>query len=366
MSLTLRRGGSAVLLAYQGRIPSLDPTEFAAALAARRFRTIENAASEEVSVGWCTSQDPSGDSFLEEHLDAMPAIWLRMRTDVKKLPAEWLAVHRVAAEKAKGRPLSAKERRELKDDLTEKLLPRVLPKMSFVDALLLPDRKRVLLLSSSKSAREAFGKLWFETFAVPLVVQGPLELAPADDLYRIEKLEPTCWPGGGSHMTATRFGWLGQEFLLWLWFRFETAGGEFRLPAGRVVGIAVDDLLAFAPAGTDETAQTMRHGLPTRAPESRAALRHGHRVAKMRLLIAEGARQWAATLDGETLLMGSVKLPEDAEECESSTDRTSDRAANWLGVREIVDGLFAEFMTFRAGPDWMKREAVAMAEWMAS
>ncbi len=28
-------------------------------------------------------------------------------------------------------------------------------------------------------------------------------------------------------------GWLGEEFLTWLWFRWETDGGEFTLPGGR-------------------------------------------------------------------------------------------------------------------------------------
>lgn len=200
MTATLRRGGSVVAMTYQGKSahPSDHPEEFSAALAARRFRTIENAASEEVSVGWCTPDDPTGDSFLAEHMDAGPATWLRMRVDNKKLPAEWLAVHRAAAEKAKGRPLNARERRELKDDLTEKLLPRVLPKMGFVDALLFPDRKQVLLLSSSKSARETFGKLWFETFGVPLDVHGPrlmaLSSVDAAGVSVVEKLEPTRWP----------------------------------------------------------------------------------------------------------------------------------------------------------------------------
>ena len=43
------------------------------------------------------------------------------------MPRKWLQIHRDVAEKAKGKKLSAKERRELKDDLTDKLLPRVLP-----------------------------------------------------------------------------------------------------------------------------------------------------------------------------------------------------------------------------------------------
>jgi hypothetical protein len=196
---SIRKSGGFVAFHWQGKI--LDPREdvFAEALAQRRFRTIENAASEEVSVGWVTPADPTGDSFALEDLDGGPGTWLRFRIDKKTLPKKWLQIHRDAAEKQRGKKLSARERRELKDDLTEKLLPRVLPTIALVDALLFFDRRTVLLFATSKSAREAFGKLFFETFTVPLDRADPLQSAlraPIDDAAknRLERLEPVRWP----------------------------------------------------------------------------------------------------------------------------------------------------------------------------
>ena len=37
---------------------------------------------------------------------------------------------------------------------------------------------------------------------------------------------------------AESHGFLGEEFLTWLWFRWENDGGEFTLGGGRVVGVA--------------------------------------------------------------------------------------------------------------------------------
>ena len=164
----------------------------------------------------------------------------------------------------------------------------------------------------------------------------------------------------------TTHGFLGEEFLTWLWFRWETLGGEFTLAGGRVAGIAIDDLLQFAPMGDDESEQTIRHGLPTRTPEARTGLRQGHRLAKARLLVAEGSRQWSFVFDAERMAFGAVRLPEDSEECESAQDRTGDRAANWLALYEIVGLLFAQFLRVRLGDGWREKEAPAMAEWMAS
>jgi len=160
-------------------------------------------------------------------------------------------------------------------------------------------------------------------------------------------------------------GFLGEEFLTWMWYRWETSGGEFTLSGGRVVGIAIDDFLTFAAPTEDETEQTLRRGLPTRTAEARTALRQGRRLRKARLLIAEGDRQWTATLDAPSLTLSGVKLPDDAEECESDVDRTADRAANWLALHEIVQALYGHFLKERLAPDYREKGAEAQANWMA-
>lgn len=360
---TFRRTGSFVAYGVDGPIRDPRDQDFAVDLFTRRFRTIENAASEEVSVGWCTPVDPTGDSFLLEDLDGGAGTWLRMRTDVKKMPAAWLAMHRAAAEKAKGKKLSARERRELKDDILEKLLPRVLPRTGFVDALLFHDRKLVLLFATSKSARESFGKLFFESFQAPLKQLGPGSIATAASA-AAEKLEPTRWPGGAGGASDEPLSFLGEEFLLWLWWSWETLGGEFTLPGGRVVGLALDDLVVFSPSSKDETTKTLKNGLPTRTAEARTALRQGCRPSRARLLLAEGSRQWSFVLDASTLRCTSVRLPEDAEECESDIDRTADRSANWLALHEIVAQLFIRFVDRRVR-HW-DLESQEVAAWMGS
>lgn len=195
----LRKGGSFAAFTWTGKLPDPTGEEFTAALAQRRFRTIENAASEETSSGWVTPVDPTGDSFTPEDLDGGTGTWLRVRVDKKALPKKWLQAHRDAAEKATGKKLSARERRELKDDLCEKLLPRVLPTIAHVDALLFREKRLVLLFSTSKGAREVFAKLFFESFSLPLSELNTLALALRDATSSsvgaaIGKLEPTRWP----------------------------------------------------------------------------------------------------------------------------------------------------------------------------
>lgn len=164
---------------------------------------------------------------------------------------------------------------------------------------------------------------------------------------------------------AETHGFLGEEFLTWIWFRWENDGGEFALPGGRVVGVAIDDMMTFSAPTEEETEQTLRRGSPTATAEARTALRQGRRLRRAKLLLAEGSRQWSATLDATTMTLGGVKLPEDAEEVETDADRTADRAANWIAVHELVASLYGVFLRERLRPDYLKQGAERQAQWMA-
>ena len=199
----IRRSGGVVAFFWSGKLADPSSDGFCSALANRRFRTIEDAASEEVSAGWVTPADPTGNSFAPEDLDGGTGTWLRFRIDKKVLPKKWLQIHRDVAEKAKGKKLSARERRELKDDLASKLLPRVLPTIQLVDALLFHEKKTVLLFASSKNARETFGKLFFESFSIPLERSNPLRCGLRADIgatgrTALERAEPVRWPKTGA------------------------------------------------------------------------------------------------------------------------------------------------------------------------
>lgn len=197
MTDTLTRTGGCTAFRVEGKVPDYRDQDFADKLREQRFRTIENAASEETSVGWVTPADPSGETFSVEDVDAgIEGAWLRFRIDKKALPAKWLRMRVAASERARGRRLSAKERRELKDELMEELLPRVLPTVTFVDALV--TRDRVLLFSTTNGAREAFASLWWHSFGTNLIALDPRGLADEvlapDMAARCDKAEPTRWP----------------------------------------------------------------------------------------------------------------------------------------------------------------------------
>jgi DNA recombination-dependent growth factor C len=188
-----RKSGSFVRFYVDGDMPAIESDEFLMSLAQQRFRTIEGAASEETSAGWVCPSDPSGDDFLREELACDDFARLRIRVDKKKLPPVWLKIYLDAEIKARGgkRP-SAKERKEIKEDIAEKLLPRMLPSVQFLDVLYSPREQTVYLFSSSQSARETCMKLFYMSFNVRLKEAGPFESAfrlklPQEQLQLLEE-----------------------------------------------------------------------------------------------------------------------------------------------------------------------------------
>ncbi len=204
--MVFRRTGSVACYLVEGQIPAPRSPEFAAALESQRFQSIETSASEQTSLGWVSPSDPTGESFDVEDMDGEAGWWLRVRMDSKKLPSTWVTIHRCVAERSRGRPLTRKELRELKEGLQDQLLPRVLPSVKLIDALYVPDQKRVLLFATGKSLRDEFAKLFHSTFDAILTPADPRNLALGlplghDAHAYLDEVSPVRWPGANGTPT---------------------------------------------------------------------------------------------------------------------------------------------------------------------
>ena len=173
-----RKSGSFVRFRVEGSIPKPDSDELLEALLEERFRTIENAASEETSVGWVSPGDPSGNDFIREEIAHGDVARLRVRVDRKKLPASWLGIYLAAEVRARdGQKISARERKEIKGDIAEKLLPRILPSVAFVDLIYDSKSKQVVMFGTSTAMAGEIAKLFLRSFDARLVEADPTTCA---------------------------------------------------------------------------------------------------------------------------------------------------------------------------------------------
>lgn len=101
---------------------------------------------------------------------------------------------------------------------------------------------------------------------------------------------------------------LGEEFLLWLWFQSMTEGGASG-EDGDGSGCFVDDAIQLASERGDVKEISLRKGNPAESREAFESLSRGMRPVKMKLRILSGDLEWVFTLNAATLDMGTLKLP---------------------------------------------------------
>jgi DNA recombination-dependent growth factor C len=203
-----RKSGSFVRFYVEGRVAAPDSDEFLAALAEHRFRTIENAASEETSVGWVCPSDPSGQAFVREAIWLPPLARLRLRADRKKLPRPWLVIRMAQAIAERGGKVGAKERKQIRGEIEDELLPRVLPGVRLVDLVYDPDRRQLLLFAAGNAMAVECVKVFERTFGARLVAAVPLHVAQRSEpgtaeRRRLAELEPFSLTRPGEPRSAT-------------------------------------------------------------------------------------------------------------------------------------------------------------------
>ena len=173
---------------------------------AHAFAAIDPKADLDVSVGWVSILDSE-----DTELDANRCLFvgsdgehlrISMRVDVLKPSSaevrRQLDTKVRVTEGEEGRPLSKRERRELKDEIARALRLRSVPRVRTFDVVWNLDTGRLYFWSQSKGTNELFLDLFAKSFALRLSVEGPSMWARATvDAATLTKLEPTAelWHG---------------------------------------------------------------------------------------------------------------------------------------------------------------------------
>ncbi len=155
---------------------------------------------------------------------------------------------------------------------------------------------------------------------------------------------------------------LGEEFLLWLWWSAETRGGTYALDEqeGGQVGVSIDRRLEFYDEATNVRV-SVNGDAPTRAPEAREALGRGMRIRRAGLVVATADTSFDVTFDAETFDLRSVKSPK--PEGDTREERDGNALAALFGLTDALDGVYRRFLLERTGTAFKKDGARELLEW---
>lgn len=156
---------------------------------------------------------------------------------------------------------------------------------------------------------------------------------------------------------------LGNEFLLWLWWRFENVSDTIALPDGsEATGMFARTLSLQCPR--DESGkETITAVGPTGLPEAMQAVRSGKLPRKAGMTLVRHGQQYDLTLQPEGFIISGAKIQ--TEESGDGRGVREDRVESVRSLHETVDLLFRAFCEQRIGKSW-QGELAQIGRWLKS
>lgn len=313
----------------------------------------------------------AGDHILDTRFDLAKnvindALHFAMRVDENKMPADTLRAYALvelealAAGNPSGHP-SAKQKREARQTAKDRLEQEARDGRFIrrkAHPILWDNRTNTLLVGTAPSG--VLGRLhslFKQTFNRTLEFQGAGALAYRSDNLagEIDNATPSVFVHGG----ASDIAWiadegdrnfLGNEFLVWLWYVIENETDTFKVGDGSEVAVMLARTLTLECPKGMYGSDTFRSDGPTKLPEAMRALRGGRLPRKAGLTIVRHDHAYELTLQAETFAISGAKMPalENSEERARKEERI-DQIRHFL---ETADLLYGAFLTHRIKATW--------------
>lgn len=161
-------------------------------------------------------------------------------------------------------------------------------------------------------------------------------------------------------------GFLGQEYLTWLWYFIDACGGEIKLEEPKNLGVIqawIEDKMNLEAPGSHVHKQSLRGGTPSDSAEAMISLLGGKTVTELKLGLRIFDNDYSTTLNHKDLTPRGVILPK-AEEG-SSLDQYLEHQVDHLELLyEALDGLFKAFIHERLSETWQEQYIRKIQNWI--
>ncbi|QEG22967.1 hypothetical protein [Mariniblastus fucicola] len=159
------------------------------------------------------------------------------------------------------------------------------------------------------------------------------------------------------------YDYLGNEFLLWLWWHWETKSNVITLSdESEVSGMFARTLSLDCPIG-EHGKESISADSPVALPEAILAIGMGKLPRKAGLTLVREDQQYDFTLQAETLSIGSARISQIGND--DVTRDSIDRIESIRQLCETLDLLFEAFCERRIGKKW-KAEQQKLTQWLRS
>ena len=174
-------------------------------------------------------------------------------------------------------------------------------------------------------------------------------------------------------LAYTRYRFLGNEFLTWLWYLIENGkvvsllNVEESKPADPF-SLRIGNRLVLENRQNEGLETITIRGDDAGLEEGVLALRKGALVSESNLRYSQGSQQWTFTLKGESLNISNLKYP-DPKIIQTKTDLEAAALDKILMTEKIiglVESFFCRFVRERLSPRWDKKTLIEIHKWIYS
>jgi hypothetical protein len=376
--------GRATFSRYRvaGRPPKMFTEEHLARLAEHASGRQRMVSGDGVEAGWS-----AGNHILDTEFELAKNIindqlFFCLRLDTVKLPSDLMRAYYAIdlAALAKHNPSlkpSARQKREAKESARDRLEHEAkdgrYTKRKAIECVWDCKTGELLFGSTSVSQIDRLLILFKQTFGhnFEAVTAGrrAFDLAEVHNRTRnVDDATPQPFVPG---LSPTDVAWvldeasrdfIGNEFLLWLWYQCDDESAEFKLLDGSEATVFMARTLTLECPRGQTGHETITHEGPTRLPEAMRAIQSGKMPRKCGLTVVRHDVQYEFTLHAESLAVSGAKIPVPEEEDDRA--RLEARAQQIRDLIETLDLLYDAFGQVRFSTDWPK-ELAKMQKWLS-
>jgi hypothetical protein len=363
-----------------GRGPRSFGPEHLEKLAAHAIGKQRLATADGTTAGWI-----AGDHILDTRFEPAKnivndSLHFALRIDTQSVPSDLLRAYTqvelegLTAGNHGSRP-SARQKREARLLAKERLETEAgdgrFLRRKAVPLLWDAPSHELLVGTTSVSALDRLYTLFKQTFdhGIALLGSGRQAFQHAElcrQTRSIDDAAPSVFVAGHAHEVAwvpdeASRDFLGNEFLLWLWYYLENEADALPLADNSEATVMLTRTLSLECPRGQTGKETISSDGPTKLPEALRAVQAGKLPRKVGVTVVRQDQTYDFAWQAETLAVTGAKLP--VPDGEEERHRLEERVTQIRHLLETLDLLYGAFVALRLGDPWAK-ELAKMKKWL--
>jgi hypothetical protein len=342
------------------------------------------ASADGIEVGWAAGEHILDTDFSLLKNVINDTLSFDLRIDTEKLPTDLLKAYFAIELKAlaAGNPsgfASMKQKREAKEAARDRLEDEAkdgrYKRRKCVPILWDAKSNEVLFGATSVTHVDRLCTLFQQTFGFALdpITSGRRMFQLAELYQRTRSVDDSAPSAFVPGVTPEAVSWipdetsrdfLGNEFLLWLWYNADGESDTVELADKSDATYMIARTLTLECPRGQTGHETITHDGPSKLPEAKRAVQSGKLPRKCGLTLVRHDSQYEFTLHGETLAVGSCKMPNPDEDTKDARAKLEERADQIRHLIETLDLLYDAFGQQRMGKGWAET-LPRMQKWLA-